>query len=1140
MTTLNSHHRDMWTRLVAPVLLIALYSLLSTLPVLAAPSLDLTVDTSVPAGQSVRPGDAFTLTVTLAYTGGSGTVNTGVTTTLPRGLKLAERTILSESPAQSVDPLQVRRRGNTVAWQGALDNGGQLTLRVPVRVDHCWGGFRVLTILAVAQRPSGETEQASREIQVHCPLATLDDIQVNQQVMRTDAPAWAPYDPSLLPGHGLTLRTTFRNDAPVPVLLGVSRPRLLAVGSSQMGAGPAQRITLLALAPGESRSVDQAIKPGRAISPDSLLDGDVSLTVGVVYCLLTGDGRTCATTGPEQARSGLAAGCGEGGPGQPRIPCPDPGPIPDPTGQVTVTVPVRPNDLGDAPDSTNHAGQTMTAYPGVTARFPTVFARLPGEAAGPLHRYPRPVHLGPRVSMEAEADAGPDADPTNNLLPGQDAAGRDRFDDGLKLSSVALKNCQPARMQVRVELLNNQAKQALLKRNIQVLYLNVWIDGNRDGDWNDTGPCSQQPGDLALEHIVIDHPVSVGQLTPGNNLVSMVSNVKALWPDSLTDQAAWLRITLSEAKSPKLPSRTYGDGRGPAKGYRLGETEDYLWRPPGTADVVVAQSSTWVNQPDFGNETSLDTERFAQFRITYGNEGNAQAQDVKITQKLTGFGGQPQLVHVSAPGLPNNAVRPGDGEIVFALGDLAPGTGGSILVGWQPQTGARSLTGGSRYTATVTVSSQNDANPGNDSAATGIEETPFVQMGFRTGDGLPLLRQGSTCRDGIQLVGRATPGARLRLMLDGVDMGLTVLVGADGRWQQPLTGLSDGLHQIEVWVGFQADALGRPMGSGLTVRVDGALPVDPASFTVIDAAGRIFAMDTLGTSWRNLRLPGSGPFELGVTGCTELEHVVSKYIGETEKNIVLTDPDGDGRYTGLLDLGGRLRTSSRANLSLTVTSADGATQAVTTFDVSGEMDALGTVVDAVTGQPVVGAQVVLLAEQASLSARGADFGAVPLDSDLGQANPQTTAADGSFFFAPPPGVYRLLVTKTGYQPYRTAGMEVDAGGMNPTIHLAPAVSDPPDVTMMVGEGGFAPNVLTVPPGTVVAWVNVDLAEHSVQGDAWNSGVLWPGESFRLRLDETGSFAYRDGENPLNQGTIVVDPSAPSPGTWFIFLPSVER
>ena len=1114
---------------LAAFFLLALTGLALASP--AAPTLNLTVDTGVAEGQSVRPGEVVTSTITLAYSGGSGPVSTGLLITLPDGAEVAGRPILEEIPISSVSPLEVKRRGNTVAWQGSLRNGGTLLLRLPLRVDRCWGGFRTLTIDASAQRPDGGKVQAVGTLQVHCPLATLDDIQVSQRVVRGDAPAWAPYDPGLLPGQGMTLRTTFRNNAPVPVLLGVSRPRLLAVNTSQTDAGPPQRITLLHLAPGESRNVDQALKPARTIDPASLLDGDLSLTVGVVYCLVTGDGRVCASTAPGQAQAQLvASGCGAGGI-QPNIPCPDPGQIPDPTGQVTTTIPVRPNDLGDAPDSTNHAGQAMAAYPGVTAHFPTVYARLPGDPPGPLHRYPRPVHLGARVSMEAEADSGPDADPTNNILPGQDAGDRDRFDDGVKLSSLTLSHCQPARLQTRVGLQSNQVKQALLDRGIQVLYLNVWIDSNRDGDWNDTGPCSQQPGDLALEHIVIDHPVSVGQLTPGTNLVSVASNVKALWPANLANQPAWLRITLSEDKSPKLPNRTYGDGRGPIGGYRLGETEDSLWRPAGSPDVSLNQSGEWITQPDFGTSGTPLTDRYAQFQIVYENRGNAAARNVQIVQDVTGFG-KAELVHVSAPGLPESAIQPGDGKLNVYIEEIPSGATGSILVGWRPQSVARSLAAGSRYTATVHVASGDDVDAANNSASTAVEETPILSMGFRTANSPVLLKAGTTCRSGVELVGAAAPGASIRLSVDGVELANAVTADGQGRWQYSLSGLTDGLHVVQGWW-FQPE-----IGDEVVVmiRVDRSLPLDPASFTITDGAGRTVPVESLGRTWRNLRLVGNGPFQLGVTSCVDLSQVVSKYIGETEKNITLTDPDQDGRFTGVLDLGARSRSGGAVSLSLTVTNEEGET----TFDAAGARETPGQVVDAVTGQPIAGAKVTLLVEQATASSSGSSFGGVPLTGDFGQVNPQTTGADGGFYFAPPPGVYRLLVSAPGYHSYRTSGVTVDDEAVSPIIRLTPAVSDPADVTVVMDEGGFEPDRLTLPPGTVVEWVNGDLAEHATVAELWDSGVLWPGEAFRLRFDETGTFTYGDGENPLNQGEVEVDPSAPPPGTRFIYLPVVAR
>ena len=119
-------------------------------------------------------------------------------------------------------------------------------------------------------------------------------------------------------------------------------------------------------------------------------------------------------------------------------------------------------------------------------------------------------------------------------------------------------------------------------------------------------------------------------------------------------------------------------------------------------------------------------------------------------------------------------------------------------------------------------------------------------------------------------------------------------------------------------------------------------------------------------------------------------------------------------------------------------------------------------------------------------------------------------------------------------------MEVEEGSVNPTIALTPAVSEDPDVTVVIGEGGFEPDRLTVPPGTVVEWVNSDLIEHSTSAELWDSGILGPGESFRVYFADAGKNDYWDGENPLNDGAVIVDPSAPAPGTRFIYLPAVRR
>ena len=89
-----------------------------------------------------------------------------------------------------------------------------------------------------------------------------------------------------------------------------------------------------------------------------------------------------------------------------------------PKGQTNVVIlRVHCHDLGDAPDSTNHFGANMAAYPGVQANFPTVFDVATGADQGPLHRNPHPFHLGQQFSIEAEADVGPDQDGVRNIVP---------------------------------------------------------------------------------------------------------------------------------------------------------------------------------------------------------------------------------------------------------------------------------------------------------------------------------------------------------------------------------------------------------------------------------------------------------------------------------------------------------------------------------------------------------------------------------------------------------------------------------------------------------------------------------------------------------------------------------------------------
>ncbi|MCP4711343.1 MAG: hypothetical protein GY869_22210, partial [Planctomycetes bacterium] len=169
-------------------------------------------------------------------------------------------------------------------------------------------------------------------------------------------------------------------------------------------------------------------------------------------------------------------------------------------------------DLGDAPDSTNSWAEPlgnmypMTAYPwGVPAKYPTVF-RAGSPAHGPIHWFPHlGAFLGRNVTVEQEADIGPDQDPTNNITPPWDQADRDFADDGVLNLPLYLPHCTPVTFNYMVTI--NQPRD---------YFVNVWFDWNRDGDWDDLMNCAAGAGG-APEHAVVDQhinlPVGVHNIT---------------------------------------------------------------------------------------------------------------------------------------------------------------------------------------------------------------------------------------------------------------------------------------------------------------------------------------------------------------------------------------------------------------------------------------------------------------------------------------------------------------------------------------------------------------------------------------------------------------------------------------------------
>ena len=151
----------------------------------------------------------------------------------------------------------------------------------------------------------------------------------------------------------------------------------------------------------------------------------------------------------------------------------------------------------------------MTAYPkgvftGPRAHYPTVFNDGSGVGPyGPVHLYSQVVaYLGQNITRETEADTGIDQDGVNNIRPGANRPDEDGGDDGV-VFPLNLPNCGWANIDYDVTVVNPGTD----------LWVNVWLDFNRDGDWDDTLTCPRGPAmEWAVQNqLLFDLPAGHGR-----------------------------------------------------------------------------------------------------------------------------------------------------------------------------------------------------------------------------------------------------------------------------------------------------------------------------------------------------------------------------------------------------------------------------------------------------------------------------------------------------------------------------------------------------------------------------------------------------------------------------------------------------
>ncbi|MCB0186113.1 MAG: DUF11 domain-containing protein, partial [Caldilineaceae bacterium] len=326
-------------------------------------------------GNIVRPGDTVTYTIQLAHIGGSAPAATVVSDTLPSGVHLAGR------PQVAVDgrisPVTVHVDPTSLGWAGLIDAGTKVQITFPVKVERCFGGVqKEIRNVVYARQTDGTRISADAAFKVHCLELGLDNIEIRRYLALReraieDAVVDEPgvdADPigaaaltgtgdenaiaGYVPGTHTVVRTVVKNNNATAVTLGFSFEKIeWTVVAADPDNGDNSRTTTeemptdtndggrilrIHLEPGESKTIDLPISnPDRSeVAPDQELQG----LSAVKLCLLGEEDRIC--------------------------------PDPNVLRRLIVRFLLRRSDLGDGPDSTNHFGVAMDAYPGVPANFP--------------------------------------------------------------------------------------------------------------------------------------------------------------------------------------------------------------------------------------------------------------------------------------------------------------------------------------------------------------------------------------------------------------------------------------------------------------------------------------------------------------------------------------------------------------------------------------------------------------------------------------------------------------------------------------------------------------------------------------------------------------------------------------------------
>ncbi len=1039
---------------------------------------------------TAQPGDVITYRIGIVNNN-AAPVSLIMTDTLPTGVRLIRKP--TRNVLQGSDPTNVMRdiRNRTVGYKADFGAGTGIEILLPVRVGRCYStSNKTITNNVLVSNVNGSGSMGdSASFTVDCSGSTsLNDLDWSAEFADQpyDATATRGWDEGVAAVIGRFMRLQFKNNGSERLDFRLVMPTTdfrttlgwtgcltcTRAADTDHVATVANARYEIRVNPGDTYFMDFYVEPTNQIMFETSLPLDIDI------CLPDFDDADCDGGGNGKAQNQ----------------------------QLQYFLTHR--DLGDAPDSTNHAGAAMLAYAGIPANFPTVHDPALGMPQGPAHLNSARFHLGNGVSSEIEADIGPDQDPANNIEAPANVADLDAADDGVLPNAWALNHCQTTTIPVRVFI--HPAAVAAFGANPG--YINIWTDGNRDGDWADVVDCN---GNAAPEHIVIDAPVDVAALGAGIHTVNVPTG-RVPWPAAQANNPAWARVMLTGTPAVKLAGQSYGDGRGRALPYASGETEDYLLNAAQQFGLDIE-----------GNFADGDGDKF-NWRVRFANKSEQTINDFTLDINL------PDQVVLNALCNNENLTCTSDATgLMVSAPSLPAGASGTVLI-----------------RTDVLVGQNVEAEAFIDGSNATVLSAKRIYVG-----NLPVIAIESpvdgTISDAteIEVIGRIhnNTASRAPLQLFWDDTFLqTITPNPDGTfvYTTPLTATLKGVgqHMLRI-VSGDAEATS-------SLIVDGTVGFDVATMHVTDAStgnryspfGADGRLDTNG--WRIIT-QGNSPYTLTMRSDAAAMRI--RYEDGTVVPMVV--PEGEPCvFTVQLQPQSRATTAQR--FFIEAISADGTVSIAEGTLV--QADAALNVVDATTGAPIAGATVNDYFDRSDLPWTAADWasiGPARLKTISNWLNlpdhTRTTDNSGDTMLFPSRDPLSILVNAAAFQAFR--GLEIPGTAWtgcltctrtitalpSRTVALAPVPSArAASVEITIDSTGFNPAYVEVLPGTVINFTNIDADDHGSMSDktfavdgygsgAWESGIIPSGATFSWEMTTNGEFTYVDPTNPFNAGTIVV-------------------